>query len=449
MNQLISKYKERLLAPVSPSSLGLFRILVGIILMLQTMYFISTDFVQVHIFDSPIAFKFRYFEFLEPFSPSGMKFLMLVMFLSTIGIIFGRLFKISAALYGLTFTYFWLLDMSYFNNHYYFISLLALLLFLSNADGWGSLKGKNRKESIPYYQVFALKGQIFITFFIAGLNKLNYYWLVENQPMKHILETKAEIAGTTWINNSFFYNFFSWSGLLFDLFIGFLLWIPRFRKIGIISFLAFNLINFWLFYDIGEIGFFPFLLLACMAIFLDPEKVASKLHWLSPEKKKNKKDKKDAFPSVTPLKWAPLLITIYLVFHMVIPFRHMLYPDHVDWNGVGQRFSWRMKIMYKDVDMHFYLIEEGSTEKREVNVGHFLNDKQYTNLMYYPDFIPPVARYIREEGIRQGLKNPQVVADFTVGFNGDKKRLLVDPKTDLAKVKYQPGETLRWLKTSK
>ncbi|XOV68385.1 MAG: HTTM domain-containing protein [Fluviicola sp.] len=454
MKELISKYKEHLNAPVSPASLGLFRILVGIVLMLQTMYFMSTDFVQVHIFDSPIAFKFRYFEFLEPLSPSGMKFIMLLMLLSTIGIILGRLFKLSAAIYCLTFTYFWLLDMSYFNNHYYFMSLLALLLLFSNADGWGALKGKNRKESIPYYQIFALKGQIFIAFFIAGVNKINYYWLVENQPMKHILETKAEVAGTQWINNSFFYQFFSWSGLLFDLFIGFLLWIPKFRKIGIIAFVFFNLINFWLFYDIGEIGFFPFLLLACISIFLDPKKVAEKLSWLTPTKKSDKKvsNKKDTPKTslhVRPVKWAPLVITVYLIFHLVFPFRHLFFPGHVDWNGAGQRFSWRMKIMYKDVDMHFYLIEEGSTEKREVNVGFFLNDKQYTNLMYYPDFIPPVAKYIKEEGIRKGLKNPQVVADFTVGFNGDKKINLVDPKLDLSKVKYQPISGLYWLKTRK
>lgn len=447
MKQLLSRYKEQLMAPVSPSTLGLFRISVGIILMLQTMYFISSDFVQEHIFDSVVSFKFQYFEFLEPLPPGGMKFLMLIMLIATVCIIFGRFFKIATAVYGLTFTYFWLLDMSYFNNHYYFMSLLALLLLFSNADAWGSLKGKNKKASVPYYQLFALKGQIFITFFVAGINKLNYYWLAENQPMKHILETKASVSGADWINNAFFYGFFSWTGLLFDLFIGFLLWIPRFRKIGIIAFAAFNLTNFWLFYDIGEIGFFPFLLLACITIFLDPDKVAARLAWLSSPLKATKK--KETLPSVSPLKWAPLCISVYLAFHLIFPFRHLLYSDHVDWNGLGQRFSWRMKIMYKDVDMKFYLIEEGSSEKRQVNVGSFLNDKQYTNLMYYPDFIPPVARYIREEGMRQELKNPQVVADFTVGFNGNRKKNLVDPKVDLSKVKYQSGEALYWLKSSK
>lgn len=448
MKQWIGLYKERLNAPISPASLGLFRILVGLILFLQTSYFIATDFVQTHIFDSAIAFKFQYFEFLQPLSPGGMKFIMLLMLVASVGIILGRFFRMSVAIYGLTFTYFWLLDMSYFNNHYYFISLLTFLLFFSNADAWGAFKAKNKKVTIPYYQVFALKGQIFITFFVAGINKLNYYWLVEQQPMKHILETKAAVSGTEWMNNTFFYSFFSWTGLFFDLFIGFLLWIPKFRKWGILFFVAFNLMNFWLFHDIGEIGFFPFLLLACLSIFLDPNKVQTKMQWLVSNKEQKKK-KESSPPQTTGKKWAPALISIYLIFHLLFPFRHVVYPGHVDWNGLGQRFSWRMKIMYKDVDMHFYLVEEGSTEKKEVNIGHFLNDKQYTNLMYYPDFIPYVAQYIKEEGIKYGMKNPKVVADFYVGFNGNEKRLLVDPNEDLTQIKYQMGEALYWLKPSK
>jgi hypothetical protein len=95
--------------------------------------------------------------------------------------------------------------------------------------------------------------------------------------------------------------------------------------------------------------------------------------------------------------------------------------------------------------MHFYLVDEGSAEKLEVNLGHFLNDKQYTNLMYYPDFIPPVAKYIQEEGIRTGLKNPKVVADFKVGFNGDPQQLLVDPETDLSQVEYVPHQNPAWI----
>jgi len=216
------------------------------------------------------------------------------------------------------------------------------------------------------------------------------------------------------------------------------------RKLAIIAFIVFNLLNFWLFYDIGEIGFFPFLLIACIGVFLNPDKVAQKLNWLV-----KKPTKSESIPKAKASRLAPVIISIFLIFQLLVPFRHLLYDGHVDWNGLGQRFSWRMKIMYKDVDMHFYLVEAGSNEKREVNVSYFLNDKQYTNLMYYPDFIPPVARYIREEGKRMGLKNPKVVADFYVGLNGEDKKRLVDPKVDLSKVKYTTGTGLYWLKKRK
>lgn len=444
MNQYIRKYHSLLISEVTPASLGLFRILVGLVLFFQTIYFIATDFVQVNIFDPKIAFKFHYFEFLEPLSPGQMKFLTLVMLVATLGIVFGRLLKICSGVFVLIFTYFWLLDMSYFNNHYYFISLLVLLLFFTNADAWGSFKGKGRKTSVPYYQIFALKSFIFITFFVAGINKLNYYWIVKFQPMKHILETKATVSGASWIDSTFFHAFFSWSGLVFDLCIGFLIWIPKFRKAGIIAFIVFNLLNFWLFHDIGEIGFFPFLLLACLAIFFEPTAVAKKLTWLVPAAPKDQASTKTHISSI-----APIIVTLFLLLQLALPFRHFLYEGHVDWNGLGQRFSWRMKLMYKDVDMHFYIQEDGSNEKQEVNVGSFLNDKQYTNLMYYPDFIPPVAKYIREEGKRLGLKNPKVFAEINVGFNGDKKRPLVDPKVDLSKVQYLSGRALYWLKPHK
>jgi vitamin K-dependent gamma-carboxylase len=440
MFQFWRTYKSKMLEEVNPSSLGLFRILIGFILFIQTVSFMSDDFVTKNFVDSNIRFKFSNFEFLEPLSEQGMNLLLFAMMIASIFIMLGRFFKIATAFFGLAFTYLWLLDKSYFNNHYYFISLLVLLLFISNADAWGSLKGKNKKATIPYYQVFALKAQIFLTFFIAGINKINYYWMVKHQPMKHILEAKAELNGYDWLNSSFFTGFFSWSGLLFDLSIGFLLWIPKTRRLGVLMFIVFNLLNYWLFHDIGEIGIFPFLLLACIPIFLDPIKTSKKLEWLVPNKTK--------ITSKSTSK--PILVYIlsgFLVLQLVLPFRHVLYEGHVDWNGLGQRFSWRMKIMYKEVDMHFYLVEEGKTDKLEVNLGNFLNDKQYTNLMYYPDFIPIVAQYIKKVGVEKGLKNPKVLADFKVGFNGNKKMILVDPEADLSKVKYATGNELYWLKS--
>ena len=93
----------------------------------------------------------------------------------------------------------------------------------------------------------------------------------------------------------------------------------------------------------------------------------------------------------------------------------------------------------------FYLLEEGSDKRIGVNVGNFLNSKQYTNLIYYPDFIPTVAKYIKEEGVRRGLKNPKVVAEFKIGFMGHTKQNIVLPELDLSKITYKPFQNSEWI----
>lgn len=433
-------FQRHLFKEENAASLGLFRIFFGIVLFAQTLWFIKTDFITTNLFEPVLHFKFYYFQFLEPLSKPLMKAMMLLMLFSTLLITIGRFFKYASIFYGVSFTYLWLLDKSYFNNHYYFISLLVFLLIFSDADRWGSLKKTNEAKTVPYWQIFILKFQIFIVFFIAGINKINTYWLVNLQPMRHILETKASINNYNWLANDFSFAFFSWLGLLFDLSIGFLIWSGKTRKFAIVFYALFNLINFWLFYDIGEIGFFPFLLLACLSLFFNPKKINQQLCWLN---KKQYMPVKNRNTSNHQLFFA--LVIAFVLLQSILPFRHMLYNDNVDWSGKGQRFAWRMKIMFKDPDIHFYLSEEGSTKKTEVNIGNFLNSKQYTNLIYYPDFIPTVAKHIKEEGIKRGFKNPKVTANFKIGFMGHPSQFLVDPDLNLSQIEVHPFQNSSWI----
>lgn len=418
MKSLIAHFRSDLFSESNAKGIILFRVLFGIVLFAQTIWFIQSGFVQESFVDSKIHVPF--FTFLQPLPEQGMKFILLVMLISSVGIVLAKMYRISVITFLVSFTYLWLLDKSYFNNHYYFMSLMVfLMLFITPKQ---DVKGTfNLKGTVPYWQLFILKAQVFIVFIIAGIHKLNYYWIVEFQPMKHILETKAQVSNMDFLNTDFMFAFFSWTGLLFDLSIGFLLWYSKTRRFGLFFFVIFNLLNFWLFYNIGEIGFFPFALMACLPLFF-----YAKIE-----------DKKSTQAKNTPNKMILGLITLFLVIQILLPFRYLLFKDHVDWTGNGQRFAWRMKIMYKEVDMHFYLVEEGSESKLEVNVGNFLNSKQYTNLMYFPDFILPVANYIKEEGEKRGLINPKVVTDFNVGFMGHTMQPLINPKLNLASKKMQ------------
>ena len=438
------KFQEILFREEEAASIGLFRILLGIVLFAQTLWFIKTDFIGENVIEPVLHFKFYHFQFLNALPPTLMKLMLFLMLVSTFLIIIGKFFKYASAFFGLSFTYLWLIDKSYFNNHYYFISLIIFLLIFTNADAWGSYSKKVKpKTLIPSWQIFVLKFQVFLIFFIAGINKINTYWIMDFQPIKHIVETKATVNNYEWLATDFWFAFFSWGGLIFDLTIGFLIWSKRTRKFAIVFYVIFNLVNFWLFYDIGEIGFFPFLLLACLVIFFDSKKIEQKLSWLN--KKQKAPEVSTESPPHSKQKLIFNCIIIYVVIQLVLPFRHILYNNNVDWSGHGQRFAWRMKIMYKDPDMHFYLSEKGSDQKAEINVGNFLNQKQYTNLIYYPDFIPTVARHIKSEGLKRGFKNPVVTADFKIGFMGKEKVLLVNPNLDLSTIEWKPFENSDWI----
>ena len=67
---------------------------------------------------------------------------------------------------------------------------------------------------------------------------------------------------------------------------------------------------------------------------------------------------------------------------MIIPFRHVFIKGHVDYNGIGQRFSWRMKIMYKESMIEYFIVDKISQQKYSVDITKMLTPMQYNNLKY-------------------------------------------------------------------
>jgi len=422
IKHFIHTFKAYLSKPVHPSSLGLFRILFGCTMFVQIAYFIATGFVQTHISEPIIHFPYYFFEFVVPLPSPAMHILMWLMLVATAMITVGFLYRYAIALFLISFTYLWLIDKGFFNNHYYLITLLSILLLFVRGDAWGvfwkEISDKNKKKLINYipnWQIFIFKAQIFIMFFVAGIHKI---------------------------------AFFSYGGLIVDISVGFLLWWKRSRIIGIIMLIAFNFLNFCLFWNIGEIGIFPLLLLSTIVLFLEPDRPA---HWFG--KKSAVRSPQSHSPSTVhrlpstslSINHYTLIITIYLVFHLLFPFRHLLYPGHVDWTGEGQRFAWRMKIMLKEADIHFF-IKDNNGNKYPVPVNKMLSPKQYNNLIYYPDLIPPVAQALKKEAIKQGITTPKVVADFKVKFMGvHPAQAIVSPDTDLSQVRNHPFSHSEWI----
>ena len=108
------------------------------------------------------------------------------MLISNIGMLLNKFARFSTIIFFCCFTYFWILDKGYFNNHYYFISLICFILFLVEQEA-----SFYKNLHTPKISIFTLQIMVFIVYFIAGLNKLNPYWIFEFQPIRHIYRSKS------------------------------------------------------------------------------------------------------------------------------------------------------------------------------------------------------------------------------------------------------------------
>lgn len=418
---------DRLQEPIPSISISLFRLIYASILLVQTCYFLSSNFIQNNIINPLVSFPF--INNIEPTNTLVLICLGYIMLIANLGMLYNKIARISTFIFCLCFTYFWLLDKGYFNNHYYFISLICLLLAIVE-------KRPSFSKNIytPRIALFSLQAMVFIVYFIAGINKLNTYWLIELQPMKHILELKAEITNNPIFKKETIIMLACYAGLLFDLFIGFLLFSKKTRFFGFMLALSFHLSNHYLFSDVGEIGIFPFIMITTLILFINP-------HTLNQVFKLDKKDKKifNTYPLIKNF------IFTFLIIQLLLPFRHILFYGYVDYNGVGQRFAWRMKIMYKESDINYFIINKMTEEKYSVNIKPMLTNRQYNNLKYFPDLVVPLAKKIKKEAYEKfDIKNAKITCEYKTRFMGGDEQFLFSPELDLTKI-HPNTLTNKWL----
>ncbi len=427
MQNFTLNFIKELNSPIPSISISIFRLFFALILLVQSYYFIAEEFIVKNIIQPFVLFPF--ISELEPASKTFLIIIGYIMLVANIGMLFNKSAKFATLIFLFCFTYFWLLDKGYFNNHYYFISLICFLLFLVE-------KAPSYSKNIytPKIYLFSLQMMVFIIYFIAGVNKLNPYWLFDLQPMRHILELKSELVNNAFFKQELVILCASYLGLIFDLCIGFLLFFKRTQLFAFMSIIVFHVTNYYLFKDVGEIGVFPFLMISTIILFIDP------LYLNKILKIKNKK------PIETPhCLIMNKFIFCFLIIQFTLPFRHVFFKGNVDYNGIGQRFAWRMKIMYKESDINYFIVNKMTQEKYTVDITTMLTNRQYNNLKYFPDLIVPLAKKIQLEASEKfGIKNAKITCKYTTSFMGKNKQYLFSPKLDLAKIKPNTL-TNKWL----
>ena len=420
------------------ASLAAFRILFGLLMLISLIRFAALGWID-KLYISPIFFfKYTGFSWVHPLG-QWTYLIFAVCGLSAVGVSLGYKYRLSIVTFFLSFTYIELMDKTTYLNHYYFISVMAFLMIWLPMHRYYSVdayRDENlRAQYIPKWTVDVIKIVLGIVYFYAGLAKINYDWIVNALPLKIWLPGSYDlplIGGL--LEQSWVAYAFSWSGMIYDLTIPFLLlWKPT-RNVAFFIVVVFHLLTRALF----PIGMFPYIMIICTLIFFDARVHERILDVISKVIGKTRSMFDNGISVSTSNKrygnWTVYIVGIFLVLQLLIPFRHLLYPDNLYWTEEGYRFSWRVMLMEKAGTATFKIVD-GETDKRfYVDNRDFLTSFQEKQMSTQPDMIIEYAHYLRDHFTNQGHQNVEVFVESYVTLNGALSKPFISDKVDLAKV---------------
>jgi hypothetical protein len=261
---------------VSAAPLAVFRILFGAVMAGGVVRFVALGWIAEQYVKPKVHFAYfgwewvpRLHDWLQAASGGYAIYVVVgVMFVSALGVMLGAWYRASAVAYFLTFTFVELIDKTYYLNHYYFVSVVALLLCFMPAQALCSVdaahKPSNFQPHVPRWTIDVLKLQLAFVYVYAGLAKLHPEWLLAAMPLRiwlpanDALPVIGHLLREQWLA-----HVFSWAGMLYDLTIVCFLLYPRTRIIAYGAVIVFHTMTGILF----QIGVFPVVMIALTTIY--------------------------------------------------------------------------------------------------------------------------------------------------------------------------------------
>ena len=413
---MFQKLTKHLNQATSAYSLGVFRMVFGLLMVFSSLRFMALGWIEDHYAKPIFHFKYWGFEWIEPLPLFWLYVVHILMILAALGLSFATRiwYKISAITLFITFTYTELIDLTYYLNHYYYVSLVCLLLCLIPSPPPVLKRG----YTVPAWAIYIFKLQITIVYVYAGLAKINYDWLINALPLKIWLPAhdKMPLIGEifTWEITPFL---FSWLGMLYDCSIPFFLMWRKTRIGAYLAVIVFHTLVGLLF----QIGMFPLVMMGGTLIFFEFEK------------QKNPSQAYFPVPNTHP---PPLIFLCgFFIFQLLFPWRYLLYEGNLFWTEEGYRYSWRVMLMEKAGTATFYVKDSCTGREGIVDNSEFLNSHQEKQMAMQADMILQFAHFLGKHYEQKGVCKPQVRAEVYVTLNAQPSRLLLDPQADLMKEK--------------
>ena len=420
---------------ISAAPLINFRIGFGLMMLLSIVRFWAYGWIDKLYLQPTFFFSYRHFEWVRPLG-QWTYLLFAVVALAAFCVMIGYRYRVTMTVFFLGFTYIELMDKTTYLNHYYFISLLSLLLiFLPIPAGLG---GRGRRCEISRFYTDVLKLFVAVVYFYAGLAKLNSDWLLHAQPLalwlpaKYDIPVLGDLLQQRWVHFAF-----AWGGAAYDLAIPFLLYWRKSRWVAFGLVVVFHVLTRVLF----PIGMFPYIMIVAATVFLPVTVHERVLAWLrglfsfrtsEPVVASVPAARRSMFRDVGYVRI--VAIGSIMLFHHLFPLRYLASPGELFWTEEGYRFSWRVMLMEK-AGLATFRVEEPATGRRVVvNNREFLTVLQEKQLATQPDFMVQYAHFLARHYAGKGYDKPAVYVESYVALNGRLSQRYIDPAVDLASV---------------
>lgn len=407
--------------PEDAAALGAFRVFFGLVMAVDALRYLLAGWITSYFVEPTFHFAFLGFEWVAPLPSPWLHALFVALVVAGLLVAAGVAYRAACAFLFIGHTYVFLLDATNYLNHAYLLCLLTFLMIWLPADR--AFTARCPAGLVPRWPRLLLRTQIAIVYVYGGLAKIDPDWL-SGHPLQSWLRHSARDLpwAARLLVQPEFARFIAWGGLAFDLLIVPALVWRRTRGVAVAASIAFHLANANLF----RIGVFPYLMLACMTLFLAPD-------W--PRRVPGLAARIPPPPTFFRPRPSPAIVGFFFAWtaiQIVLPLRPHLASGDVAWNEEGHYFSWRMKLRAKRGNAVFELRDPQTGRSWVVLPSEELTPRQEGKMAGKPDLILQYAHHLAEQH-QAALGRPvEVRARVRVSLNDRPPQDLVDPTVDLA-----------------
>mgnify|MGYP003635116065 CR=1 FL=1 len=409
---------------IDNSALIVFRIMFGILLVVEAWGAILTGWVKRIFIDAQFNFHFIGFDFLQAMAGEGMYAYYFLMGVVGFFVLIGYYYRFNIVLYTLMWTAVYFMQKSAYNNHYYLQVLLLIFMCLAPANRYLSFDAKRKPEikslSIPRWIWLFIVLQIWIVYTYASIAKLYPDWL-DGTATAYLMQHKKDyILIGEFLQQKWVHYGIAYFGILFDLLvIPLLLW-SQTRKIVFILGVFFHLFNSIVF----GIGVFPYMSLA-LTLFFFPTATINRIFL-------KRKPHYTTGEVIVPNLRKPIFafFIAWFILQIGLPLRHWFIKGDVLWTEEGHRLSWRMMLRTKSSSFQMKLINITTNEVEYIQTSDYLTPKQH-KMLSRPDGIWQFCQFLKKKHAVNG-DEIELYVTVKVSINGKEPQLLISPAYNMA-----------------